>query len=86
MGTCYLTFLMVRKNQIKRGDWIFTWLIKPEYNQVKVNLTSLTKAKGGEHIPFFSKYRPQIKFYSFDNSGITQYVGEVLVVSFCLLI
>ncbi len=67
----------VTRDQIQRGYSLFTPSTKQYFNQIKVNLTALTKAEGGRNAPFFTKYRPQIKLYPYDNSGTTAYAGEV---------
>ena len=65
------------KDQIQSGYSLFTPATKKYYNQIKVNLTALTKEEGGRKTPFFSNYTPQIKLYPNDVSGTTYYAGEV---------
>ncbi len=65
------------KDQIKSGYSLFTPSTKQYYNQIKVNLTSLTKEEGGRNTPFFTKYKPVIKLYPSESNGTTSYAGEV---------
>lgn len=65
------------KDQIKSGYSLFTPSTKQYYNQIKVNLTSLTKEEGGRNTPFFTKYKSVIKLYPSESNGTTSYAGEV---------
>ncbi len=67
----------VTRDQIQRGYSLFTPSTKKYFNQIKVNLTALTKDEGGRNTPFYTKYRPQIKLYPYEDSGIAVYAGEV---------
>ena len=65
------------KDEIKSGYSLFTPSSKQYYNQIKVNLTALTKEEGGRKVPFSTNYQPQIKFYPYGNNESINYAGEV---------
>ena len=63
--------------QIQKGYSLFTPSTKQYYNQLKVNLTTLTKDEGGRNTPFFTKYHLIIKLYPNVILGTTYYTADV---------